>query len=109
MSDASPDRLKKIFAEVLKTSPPERERFLAETYEGHSELRREVESLLRAHENAGDFLCETAPMSAQEFAAEAIGTTIGRYKLLERIGEGGFGVVYMAEQQEPVKRKVAVG
>jgi hypothetical protein len=62
MSDASPDRLKKIFAEVLKTSPPERERFLAETYEGHSELRREVESLLRAHENAGDFLCETAPM-----------------------------------------------
>ena len=40
--------------------------------------------------------------------AERVGATIGRYKLLERIGEGGFGVVYMAEQQHPVRRKVAL-
>jgi len=103
-------RIRGIFEQALgKKSSAERESFLAEVCKDKPEFRREVESLLRAHENAGDFLCETAPMSAQEFAAEAIGTTIGRYKLLERIGEGGFGVVYMAEQQEPVKRKVAVG
>jgi len=41
-------------------------------------------------------------------ATESVGATIGRYKLLERIGEGGFGVVYMAEQQHPVRRKVAL-
>jgi hypothetical protein len=40
--------------------------------------------------------------------AERVGATIGRYKLLERIGEGGFGVVYMAEQQQPIRRKVAL-
>src|SRR5262245_52538510 len=47
-------------------------------------------------------------MAPPGFAMEGIGTRIGRYKLLEQIGEGGFGVVYMAEQQEPVQRKVAL-
>jgi serine/threonine protein kinase len=64
--------------------------------------------LLRAHEHAGDFLNQTAPMQAPDLALEAIGTKIERYRLLERIGEGGFGVVYLAEQQEPVQRRVAL-
>src|SRR5215471_2272999 len=101
------DRMKVIFAQALeKKLPAEREIFLAEVCKDTPELRREVESLLRAHEHAGDFLDQTAAM--RDFVMESIGTAIGRYKLLERIGEGGFGVVYMAEQQEPVTRKVAL-
>ena len=67
---------------------------------------------LASHAEAGRFL--EPPELANRFAgrcdadARNRGTIIGRYKLLERIGEGGFGVVYMAEQQEPVRRKVAL-
>ena len=73
-------------------------------------LRQEVESLLSAYAQAqaGDFLGQTRPLPASDFLIERTGTMIGRYKLLEKIGEGGFGVVYMAEQIEPVQRKVAL-
>jgi serine/threonine protein kinase len=71
-------------------------------------LRQQVETLLRAHEQAGDFLGQTVKLAEPDFALEKTGMMIGRYKLLEKIGEGGFGVVYMAEQTEPVQRKVAL-
>src|SRR5262249_10355163 len=64
-----------------------------------------VETLLRAHADAAGFLQATLTAAP---AQEGPGTTIGRYKLLQQIGEGGFGVVYMAEQVEPVRRKVAL-
>jgi serine/threonine protein kinase len=75
-------------------------------------LRDKVEALLRAHADAGSFL-EGPPLGAEQTQhfdsiAEQPGTVIGPYKLLEQIGEGGFGVVYMAEQQHPVRRKVAL-
>src|SRR5262245_17037007 len=72
-----------------------------------SELRREVESLLEAHQHPDSIFAESI-VAAPTPLSEGPGTTIGRYKLLQQIGEGGMGVVYIAEQEEPVRRRVAV-
>src|SRR5262249_6492845 len=77
-------------------------------------LRAEVETLLRHQEQMGDYLERPAldPDATQDLAprplTEGPGTVIGPYKPLEQIGEGGMGVVYMAEQTQPVRRKVAL-
>ena len=77
-------------------------------------MQRQVEELVANHFQAGSFLESPAPdllLGATADVApppEPVGATVGRYKLLERIGEGGFGVVYMAEQQHPLRRKVAL-
>lgn len=82
--------------------------------DGNAPLLNEVLDLLRHFESAGAFLADpTAPIASAGpadivDAGPALGTTIGRYKLLELIGEGGFGLVYMAEQREPVRRIVAL-
>jgi serine/threonine-protein kinase len=102
-----------IFAAALgKASPAERRAFLAEACAGDAELRAGVEALLLAHDNPDSFL---EPRSAglaltvdEQPIRECPGTVIGPYKLLEQIGEGGFGVVFMTEQQEPLRRKVAL-
>ena len=70
-------------------------------------LRREVESLLAAHQNP-DSLFEGETVRVEAVPSEGVGTVIGRYKLLEKLGEGGFGAVWLAEQKEPVRRKVAL-
>src|SRR5262249_53361391 len=75
--------------------------------------RREVEALLHAHDDSAGFLRDPAPrpretIDVADQPSEGPGTVIGPYKLLQQIGEGGMGVVYMAEQQEPVRRKVAL-
>ena len=74
-------------------------------------LRNRVEALLRANANPGDFLdgpaCAVASIDLPPLA-EKPGTRIGPYKLCEQIGVGGFGIVYLAEQKEPVSRKVAL-
>ena len=99
-------RVEDIFnATLQKGSAVERAAYLDGACGNDADLRARVETLLRAHEEAGRFL---EPTSAPEPPAEGVGTVIGRYKLLQLIGEGGFGVVYMAEQLEPVRRKVAL-
>ncbi|HVJ82161.1 MAG TPA: serine/threonine-protein kinase, partial [Planctomycetia bacterium] len=104
--------IKSIFGRALELeSPAEREAFLAKACAGDAALRAEVESLLQAGLGAGDFLEDLRPSpdtTLYQSAGERPGDAIGPYKLLEQIGEGGFGAVYMAEQLEPVRRKVAL-
>src|SRR5258706_10002216 len=102
-----------IFAEALDLPLSERAAHLDRACAGDEKLRQRVEGLLLTHDQAGGFL-ERAPVDMAigsrlgAFAGEKPGDRIGRYKLLQRIGEGGCGVVYMAEQEEPVRRRVAL-
>src|SRR5438270_12406898 len=93
-----------IFLEALKNSAPdEPAAFLDQACGGNDELRRSVELLLRAHDKAGGFLADSpAPVgvTVDQPITECPGTVIGPYKLLEPIGEGGMGTVWMAQQQE---------
>ena len=105
----NPDQnAQRIFAEALALTDAIERRVYLDRACTDSALRREVESLLLAHEQAGRFLQKTILLPPSDFTIERTGTMIGRYKLLQKIGEGGFGAVYMAEQVEPVQRKVAV-
>ncbi len=107
-----------FIAALQKEVTAERQAYLDEACARQPELRQPVEHLLRLHEGAGSFLEKPAAKSAatgafqdaaeQASSDEAPGALIGRYKLIEQIGEGGFGVVFLAEQQQPVRRKVAL-
>jgi eukaryotic-like serine/threonine-protein kinase len=109
---ATDDRLMSIFSTALDCeSETERSAYLVQACRNDSALAVRVQELLRAHEEAGQFL-QSRPEETQTAtipsAADRPGTVIGPYKLLEQIGEGGFGVVFVAEQTRPVRRKVAV-
>jgi len=114
MSAPADQRAELIFYEALERRLEERELFLGEVCGGDRDLRASVEELLRAHEAAGAFLSPTSsgpPGVDTELARlkpEETGERIGHYKLLEQIGEGGFGTVWVAEQEKPVRRRVAL-
>jgi serine/threonine protein kinase len=115
-------RANDVFLQALDLrSPRERSAYLDEACGANAELRDEVELLLSASERAGSFLEEPAtpappigellsddPPTSDPPPIEGPGTRVGPYKLLQPIGEGGMGIVYMAEQLEPVRRKVAL-
>jgi len=91
------DRLREIFGQAQQIeSDTQRERYLTDACQGDEELRQQVNSLLMAHREAGNFLAQTIQLPSADFEPDPIGTFIGRYKLPEKIGEGGFGVVCMA-------------
>lgn len=120
--NASSQREEEIFIEAQQLEPgASRNAFLAEACAGNDELRASVEELLSVRTDAEKFFAagraafvapEPLPTDSEdsaEFSAdEPSGTRIGRYKLLQKIGEGGGGIVYMAEQEIPVRRRVAL-
>src|SRR5215510_12100129 len=119
-------RANDLFLKALELScADERQEYLDRACGGDAALRAEVEALLEASARAGSFLESPAaalPSPRRDEAegmrgiatvdessvSEGPGTVIGSYKLLEQIGEGGFGVVFLAEQSAPVRRKVAL-
>ncbi|MCZ6652480.1 MAG: protein kinase, partial [Planctomycetota bacterium] len=110
-------QVKDLFADALEQPAEQREAFLEAARDGDAMLLELVRAMLRAHDQAGAFLSSpTQPdvpfpdtrTAKDNKPAEGPGTVIGNYKLLQEIGHGGFGVVYMAEQEQPVRRNVAL-
>src|SRR5262245_10072294 len=102
-----------LFLAALERPPGERPAYLEAACGGDAVLRGQVEALLRAHDQPGAFLSEAGPPTAADAtgppAGGAAGAVIaGRYTLLQRLGEGGMGEVWVARQTEPVKRQVAL-
>src|SRR5437016_996614 len=105
------NREKQFFEQALDLDPEKREEFLAKVCAGDPALLQRITALLQANDAVEDFLPAApinGPAGANATVTERAGDRIGRYKLLQKIGEGGCGVVYMAEQEEPVRRRVAL-
>ena len=100
------ERESALFALAVEKPIAERAAILQVFCGEDSVLRQRLEALLAAHDQPDDPLAPT--VTAPRPPAEAPAQMLGRYKLLEKIGEGGFGEVWMAEQREPVKRRVAL-
>lgn len=110
---AATNREEEIFEAALQLPDEQREEYVENACGGDSTLRGRVMDLIKAHGTAGSFMLAPAVAVRKTIVLslppdEKAGDRIGRYKLLQQIGEGGCGVVYMAEQEEPVRRRVAL-
>src|SRR5476651_1020474 len=101
-----------LFANALALPVADRAAYLEQTCGGNPALRARLDALLRAHDLSQSLLAGSPGAARTAISnlglAEKTGTIIGRYKLLQKIGEGGCGTVYMAEQEVPVRRRVAL-
>src|SRR5213592_4856880 len=111
MSDV-PAQDVELFAAAIELPVAERAAYLDRACSGDPDLRQRVEGMLKEHDDLGDFPEKRPSKGAAQGGPRAIGEKpgdrIGHYKLLQQIGEGGYGVVYMAEQEAPVRRRVAL-
>ena len=112
MIDWNP-HVNRLFLEALdRPAGQQRTAFLDQACDHNEQLKAQVVALLQANERAGAFLSSPArelhPAFIDHARGDSPGSVVGPYKLLEEIGEGGMGLVYMAEQQQPVRRLVAL-
>ncbi len=111
---SNPQRVQAVFLSAVEKPPNQCAEHLLRECSGDIELRQRVEALLQSHDEPESFL--ESPLAGltpdqpdfDPMITEKPGTIIGPYKLLQQIGEGGFGVVFLAEQQQPVRRRVAL-
>src|SRR5688500_126691 len=100
-------QLKQIFQSALERNPAERSAFLNQACADDPALRSEVESLISYHDRAGDSIEAMAAEAATEmleYERVIVGKQIGNYKVLSRIGRGGMGEVFLAQERGSVER-----
>jgi serine/threonine protein kinase len=114
MPTAPPSARDIFLAAIEQPTPKERAALVTATCQHDPNLKREVEALLAAHEQPDSRLDRPAhagrPLAdtSAAFPSETVGMSVGPYKLRELLGEGGMGIVYVAEQEQPIRRKVAL-